>query len=72
MPPHCAYKATVHPVGLELPLVVVLEVDTVVVAVVFEVDSVVVGLLPTAQVDSQPTHAPPALLVDPPEYTTPI
>lgn len=32
----------------------------------------VVGLLPTPQVDSQAAQAPPALLVEPPEYTIPI
>lgn len=72
-----------HPVGPEPPAVVVFEVDSVVdfvvivvVAVVFVVGepppAVVVGLLPTAQVASQAAQGPPALLVEPPEYTIPI
>jgi hypothetical protein len=74
----------VHPVGLDPPpvvdvaSVVVVAIFVVVAADVFVVVALVppppaevVGPLPTTQVDSQAAHAPPALFVEPLEYTTP-
>jgi len=66
IPPHCSYRFALHPpdppVGVEPELVVVVGEPP-----LLPPPAEVVGLLPTAQVDSQAPHAPPADLVEPPE-----
>lgn len=75
VPPHCAYLAAqlVPPPPEALVVVdaaaeVLEEVDSVVGAAVADgLAAVPLGPEVAAQVDSQPAHAAPALLVDPPE-----
>lgn len=74
-PPHCAYLAAQLEPPPDEALVVVAAADDVLEEVARVVEAAVVdgtaavplGPDVAAQVDSQPAHAAPALLVDPPE-----